>query len=55
MDIGLEIQKQNKNQNRNQHPGDSVCANFQAKRTFFTFSVQISPEKDFGVEIKNVP
>ena len=54
IDLGLEIQKQNKNQNKNRHPGDSVCANFPAKRIFFTFSVQISPESDFGVEISKI-
>ena len=27
------------------------CANFQAKRTTFTFSAQICPKKDFGVGI----
>ena len=38
--------------NKNQHPRDSVCANFQAKWTTLTFLVQICPKMDFGQEIQ---
>ena len=34
----------------NQHPQDTMSANFQAKRTTFTFSAQICPKMDFGLE-----
>ena len=40
--------------NKNQHPQDTLCAKFQAKRTFFTFLVQICPKIDFGVGISKI-
>ena len=36
----------------NQHPQDTMCANFQAKGTTLTFSTQICPKIDLGLEIQ---
>ena len=40
--------------NKYQHPRDTVCANFQPKRAFFTFSAQICQKFDFGVGISKI-
>ena len=40
--------------NKNQHPRDTMCANFQAKQTTLTFSAQICPKLDFGVGISKI-
>ena len=39
---------------QNQLLQDTICANFQAKRTTLTFSVQICPKMDFGVRISKI-
>ena len=38
--------------NKNQHPQDTMCANFQAKRTTSSFLAQICPKMDSGLEIQ---
>ena len=37
-------------QNKNQHPGYTICTNFQSKWTTLNFSAQICPKKDLGFE-----
>ena len=40
--------------NKNQHPGDTMCTNFQAKRTTLTFLTQICTKTNFGVGISKI-
>ena len=51
MDLGFEIQKTNAGK-KNQHPRDTMCANFQAKQTTLTCLPQICPKIDLGLEIQ---
>ena len=37
--------------NKNQHPQDTLCANFWSKWTTLTFSTKICPKMDLGFEI----
>ena len=38
--------------NKNQHPRDIICANFQLKLTNLTFLAQIYPKRKLGLEIQ---
>ena len=38
--------------NKNQHSRDTMCVNLQAKRTRLTFSAQICPKMDFGLDFQ---
>ena len=40
--------------NKNQHPRDTLWANFQAKGTTLTFSDQICPKMYLGFEIQKI-
>ena len=40
--------------NRNQHPRDTLCANFRVKRKTLNFSAQICPKMDLGLEIQKI-
>ena len=42
----------NKCWNKNQHPRDTMCANFQAEETTLTFLAPICPKMDFWLEIQ---
>ena len=42
----------NKCWNKNQHPRDTMCANFQAEQTTLTFLAPICPKMDFWLEIQ---
>ena len=53
MDFGVEISKI-LIWIRNQHPWDTMCTNFQTKRTTFNFWAQICPKVDFRVEISKI-
>ena len=51
MDLGFETQKRAENQ----HPRDSMCANFQAKQTALAFSGQICQKKiGFKIQKTNI-
>ena len=38
--------------NKNQHPRDTMFANFQTKQTTLTFSTKTCPKLDFGLEFQ---
>ena len=53
MDFGVEISKIYV-RIRNLHFQDTMCVNFQLKRTTLTFFAQICPKMDFEVKILKI-